>query len=58
MVYVPYDQAYTQGFEDMLRRMPDVSKLYRYIGCVPQTSLDGTLQEVIDWIRAENEESD
>ncbi len=58
VVYVPYDQAYTQGFEDMLRRMPDVSKLYRYIGCVPQTSLDGTLQEVIDWIRAENEESD
>lgn len=58
VVYVPYDQAYTQGFEDMLRRMPDVSKLYRYIGCVPQTSLDGTLQEVIDWIRTEKEESD
>lgn len=54
IVYVPYDQAYAEGFEDMLRRMPDVSKLQRLIGFVPQKSLDVTLQEVIEWIGSEN----
>ena len=54
IVYVPYDQAYAEGFEDMLRRMPDVSKLQRLIGFTPQKSLDITLQETIDWIRAED----
>lgn len=53
IVYVPYDQAYAEGFEDMLRRMPDVSKLQNLIGFVPQKSLDVTLQEVIEWIRTE-----
>lgn len=57
VVYVPYEKAYAEGFEDMLRRMPDVSKLQRYIGFTPQKSLDITLQQVIDWIRSENGES-
>lgn len=51
ITYIPYDQAYAEGFEDMLRRMPDVSKLQEFIGFVPQTSLDVTLKEVIEHIR-------
>jgi len=51
IVYIPYDKAYAEGFEDMLRRMPDVSKLQNYIGFVPQTPLDVTLKEVIEHIR-------
>lgn len=54
--YIPYDKAYAEGFEDMLRRMPDVSKLQHYIGVVPTTPLDVTLKEVIDWIRSEEED--
>ena len=55
IVHVPYDQAYAEGFEDMLRRMPDVSKLQRFVGFVPNTPLETMLQGVIDWIRLEEQ---
>jgi UDP-glucose 4-epimerase len=38
--FVPYDQAYAPGFDDMRRRKPDVSKLERMTGFKPQTSLE------------------
>ena len=53
IVYIPYEEAYAEGFEDMLRRMPDVSKLQRYIGFAPTTTLDAMLQDVIHWERTE-----
>jgi UDP-glucose 4-epimerase len=37
---IPYDRAYTRGFEDMLRRKPSVEKLARLTGFKPATSLD------------------
>ncbi len=49
--HIPYEKAYAEGFEDMLRRMPDVSKLKKYIGFVPETPLEVTLQQVIEYIR-------
>ncbi len=57
IVLVPYDHAdaygaRAAGFEDMRRRVPDVSKLRRYIGWSPQTTLDTTLQQVIDYQRS------
>ncbi|MBD3305097.1 NAD-dependent epimerase/dehydratase family protein [candidate division KSB3 bacterium] len=55
IIHIPYEEAYAEGFEDMLRRLPDVAKLQQYIGCVPQTPLDVTLHEVIDSMRAEQE---
>ena len=53
IAHIPYEEAYAEGFEDMLRRMPDVSKLQRYIGFVPATTLDAMLQDVIHWERTE-----
>lgn len=47
IVYLPYSEAYAEGFEDMPRRVPDVSKLERFIGFRPRTTLDGILREVI-----------
>ncbi|HUP59840.1 MAG TPA: GDP-mannose 4,6-dehydratase [Thermoanaerobaculia bacterium] len=47
IVYVPYDEAYEEGFEDMPRRVPDISKIAKLVGFQPQTSLDGILREVI-----------
>ena len=44
---VPYDVAYTAGFEDMRRRVPDVSKLHATIGYSPDTSLDEALRRII-----------
>jgi UDP-glucose 4-epimerase len=47
ITYVPYQEAYEEGFEDMPRRVPDTSKAERFIGFRARTSLDGILREVI-----------
>src|SRR5262249_29960029 len=47
IVFVPYDQAYEQGFEDMMRRVPDLAKINRLIGYAPTTSLDDILLHTI-----------
>jgi UDP-glucose 4-epimerase len=48
---VPYDEAYESGFEDMIRRVPDCTKLERTIGYRPRTSLDEILEDVIAYSR-------
>jgi len=48
---VPYDQAYESGFEDMPRRVPDLSKAEKMIGYKPRHSLDDILVQVIDYFR-------
>ncbi len=45
--YVPYDKAYEQGFEDMRRRIPDLTKLRDLIGYEPKISLDQLLERVV-----------
>jgi UDP-glucose 4-epimerase len=47
IVFIPYDEAYEEGFEDMPRRVPDISKVGALVGFKPKTSLDGILREVI-----------
>ena len=47
IVYVPYDEAYAPGFEDMRRRVPDLEKIHQLIGYEPHYTLDETLQRVI-----------
>lgn len=47
IVHVPYDEAYTEGFEDMLRRVPDVSKLERTVGYKPRTTLEEIVADVV-----------
>jgi len=49
IVFVPYDEAYEEGFEDMPRRVPDISKIHNLVGFQPQMSLDGILETVIDY---------
>jgi UDP-glucose 4-epimerase len=51
ITYIPYNKAYAEGFEDMLHRMPDVSKLRHELGFVPETPLETILQDVIAWVR-------
>lgn len=48
---VPYAQAYAEGFEDMLRRVPDIGKIGGAIGWQPTIPLDETLQQVIEFYR-------
>ncbi len=47
IVNVPYDKAYEAGFEDLKRRVPDLSKIRRVIGYAPRHSLDQILDLVI-----------
>lgn len=49
---VPYSEAYPAGFEDMQRRVPDVSKLERTIGFRPSTPLITTVADVLDYERS------
>lgn len=49
IVFVPYDEAYEEGFEDMPRRVPDVSKVQALVGFRPQMSLEGILRSVIEY---------
>jgi UDP-glucose 4-epimerase len=49
IVFVPYDEAYEEGFEDMPRRVPDISKIKRLVGFRPEMSLEGILQSVINF---------
>lgn len=52
IVYIPYGEAYEEGFEDMRRRVPDIAKIGRLIGWQPTVDLDGILVRVITHMRA------
>ena len=49
IVFIPYDEAYEEGFEDMPRRIPDITKVGQLVGFQPKMTLDGILQSVIDY---------
>jgi UDP-glucose 4-epimerase len=51
IVTIPYDQAYEAGFEDMPRRVPDISKIRALIGYEPTVELDEILARVIASLR-------
>lgn len=55
IVHVPYDLAYEPGFEDMRRRVPDVTRLGELLGRVPETPLEVTIKEIVDWIQADQD---
>src|SRR5579862_2899535 len=53
--FVPYDQAYEPGFEDMMRRVPCVDKLHELTGFRPQTSLNEIIDRVTVHFRLKEE---
>jgi len=56
--YVPYDQAYEPGFEDMMRRVPSVEKLHRLTGFRPHTPLNEIIDRVTAFFRQQTEAPD
>ena len=50
---VPYEKAYEEGFEDMQRRVPDLSKLRALTGYEPQVHLDEILDRVIAYFTSD-----
>jgi UDP-glucose 4-epimerase len=51
IVHVPYEEAYEEGFEDMPRRVPDISKINALIGFRPERTLEAILEAVIAYHR-------
>lgn len=49
--YIPYDEAYEEGFEDMEQRMPDISKINKLIGYKPKINLEQTISEIIEYFK-------
>jgi UDP-glucose 4-epimerase len=49
ITFVPYEQAYAAGFEDMPRRVPSLDKIHRLIGYRPTLGLDGILKSVNEY---------
>lgn len=47
VTFIPYDQAYEPGFEDMQRRVPDISRIKALTGWEPRIPLAQTLEEVV-----------
>ena len=50
---IPYDQAYESGFEDMPRRLPDLTKVRGMIGYEPRHTLDSILHDVVEFFRGQ-----
>ena len=46
ITYTPYDQAYTAGYEDMQRRVPDITKIKNAIGWSPENTLESIIDDV------------
>lgn len=54
--YVSYDQAYEAGFEDMMRRVPAIEKLYALTGFRPRITLNEIIDRVVAFFRQKTEE--
>lgn len=53
IMYVPYDVAYQEGFEDMRRRVPDITKARQLIGFSPRVSIEEIVRSVVEYYRSE-----
>src|SRR5919197_1092338 len=53
IICIPYEQAYEAGFEDMVRRLPDLTKTQRTIGYRPTLDLPRMLEWIIAYYRVE-----
>lgn len=49
--YIPYSEAYEEGFEDMRRRVPDLAKIKKLIGYKSKYSLDNIIKDVIEYYK-------
>ena len=52
IVFVPYERAYGPGFDDMPRRIPDLTRAKELIGWEPKCSIDEMILQVAAFLRA------
>ena len=46
IVYIPYEEAYGDGFEDMERRVPNIDLIYQLVGWKPQLALSRIIADI------------
>lgn len=51
ITYIPYSEAYGQGYEDMQKRVPDIAKAKKILHYQPSVTLDDGLFRTIKWYR-------
>jgi len=51
IIYISYDKAFTKGFEDMKKRLPDTSKANALIGFKPKIKLEESLTDIIEYYK-------
>jgi UDP-glucose 4-epimerase len=49
IIYIPYDKAYQEGFEDMQRRVPDISKTKKIVGFNPVIKIEQIIDSVVEY---------
>ncbi len=55
LVFVKQEQIYGSRYEDIPRRVPDITKMKKVLGVTPKTSLYSGLKATVDWFRKESE---
>lgn len=53
IVTIPYEEAYEEGFEDMIRRVPDIGKIRELTGFEPRTSLDEIIRSIVAYQKSQ-----
>jgi UDP-glucose 4-epimerase len=51
IAFVPYEQAYAEGFEDLQRRSPDITRIEQLLGWTPTYSLDEIILDIAGWLQ-------
>ncbi len=49
--YIPYEKAYEEGFEDMQRRVPDITKINKLIGFKPTYALSEIIKDIVSYLK-------
>ena len=51
LCYVPYEEAYGEGFDDMFQRIPDLGRARQLVGWEPRYGIDDIIRQVADDLR-------
>ena len=56
-MFIPHAEAYEEGFEDMQRRLPDISKIGALLGYKPTLDLGEIVERVVVFHRASTKDA-
>jgi len=54
IVFIPYDEAYEKGFEDMMKRVPNINKIKKVAGFDSKTSMEQTIEKIVEHFKKDS----